>query len=73
VLPGEVSSKKSYTDIETDDLLKFKAGTTYRFSIHLKDLFNNTITEGGKTSVVKVLAMYVDHDDYTSPLAVEDI
>jgi hypothetical protein len=33
VLPGEVSSLKSYTDIVPADLLTFKAGTTYRFRI----------------------------------------
>lgn len=72
MLPGEVSSQKSYTDVQVSDLLNFVAGTTYSFKLELIDIYSNKITTA-KDDEVKIIARYKDHNDYTSPINVDDI
>lgn len=73
VLPGEISSSKSFTTVTTSELSDFRAGKTYRFTLSLVDIYGNSLTSGDEQIQIKVLATYVNHDEWNSPVSVEDI
>lgn len=73
MLPGEVSSSNSLTSIQSGDLLEFQAGTTYLFTIYLRDIYDNALLTGDSESEIKIQAVYVNHNDWPSPIGATDL
>lgn len=73
VQPGEVAPANCDTSVVASDLLDIESGNTYRFTINLRDIYNNNLLVGDAKSVIKILAIYEDHSEWPSPIAIDDL
>jgi hypothetical protein len=73
VQPGEVAPGNCDTTVADSDLLEIEAGNTYRFTINLRDIYNNNLLTGAPSSVIKIVAIYEDHDEWPSPINIVDL
>ncbi len=72
IIPGEVSPANCITTLGLGPLTA-TAGMTRFFTITTYDVYNNKEVQSYDDTEVEILAQYVDHDDYQSPIAVPDL
>jgi Filamin/ABP280 repeat len=72
IVPGEVSPSNCITSLGLAPLTA-KAGSTKFFTITTYDLFNNLEVQSYADTEIEILAKYVDHNAYLSPINVPDL
>lgn len=77
VYPGIIDPGRCYTDVPTPIIPEQEAGVAFNFNIQFVDLYGNQHYQaledeliGGM--IVEVDAIYLDHDDWPSPIGVPD-
>lgn len=73
VLPGEISPSKSFTTVTAEAISQMVAGTTYRFTTQLVDIYGILLIGGENTQEIEIRANYLNHDEWPSPIGVADM
>ena len=68
---GDLSATESTTTISA--LISIDAGSTYLFSIITKDLYGSSITTGGQSTQIAIMAYFQNANAFTSPISVADL
>ena len=71
VSTGDISAVQSTTDISTP--ITVIAGDTYFFTFNAKDLFGSTITTGGQSEEISIMAYFQTATAFDSPIGVADL
>lgn len=50
-----------------------EAGITNFFTITMKDIHENLLTSSVATTKIEIMATYLDHDQYPSPIGIADL
>ena len=74
VYPGEIKSAICTSTVSSAEILQFRAGITYFFTITFVDVYGNihfqTMTDDMLN--VSIMANYVNHDEWPSAISIPD-
>ena len=68
---GDLSATESTSTISAP--INIDAGSTYLFSIITKDLYGSSITTGGQSTQIAIMAYFQNANAFTSPISVADL